>query len=320
MGIAADGSEVLFTSHSELTEDANTGRTSGVPNHQGSDLYSYDVGTGDLTDLTVDDKPADEAAGADVERVVGASRNADYVYFIAAGDLAPGATSGERNLYVEHGGVIDFVATDPTGDPGQGYPFYVTPDGLHAAFMSAEGQTGYDNAGKSEVYKYSYGSGLECASCRPSGEPPTGDASIAGRALSDDGDRLFFQSTDAVLPQAQSSLSNVFEYVDGEIRLLTPAPERRRFWPAPAPPATMSSSPPSKSLPTKARDRSSASTTPESTPTYPRGRRRRCVRVRAVAAHRPRRQMSPARAARNSKPRERSRRRNRRSSAARRRR
>ena len=222
VGVAADNSEVLFTSHSELTEDANTGRTSGVPNHQGSDLYSYDVGTGDLTDLTADDNPADEATGADVERVVGASQNADYVYFIATGDLAPGATSGERNLYVEHDGVIDFVASDPIGGSGQGYPFYVTPDGLHAAFMSAEGQTGYDSAGKSEVYKYSYGSGLECASCRPSGEPPTGDASIAGRALSDDGSRLFFQSTDAVLPQAQSSLSNVFEYVDGEIRLLTP--------------------------------------------------------------------------------------------------
>ncbi len=210
VGVAADGSEVLFTSHSELTEDANTGRTAGVPNHQGSDLYSYDVGTGDLTDLTVDDNPADEAAGADVERVVGASRNADYVYFIATGDLAPGASSGERNLYVEHDGVIDFVASDPTGDPGQGYPFYVTPDGLHAAFMSAEGQTGYDNAGKTEVYKYSFGSGLECASCRPSGEPPTGDASIAGRALSDDGSRLFFQSTDAVLPAgAEHSLERL---------------------------------------------------------------------------------------------------------------
>ena len=153
VGIAADGSVALFTSHSELTEDANTGTTSGVPNHQGADLYSYDVGTGDLTDLTADANPADVGAGADVERVLGSSRNADYVYFVAAGDLAPGATSGQRNLYVEHEGAIEFVGTDPTGDPGS---FYVTPDGLHAAFMSAEGQTGYDNAGKTEVYKYSY--------------------------------------------------------------------------------------------------------------------------------------------------------------------
>ena len=43
-----------------------------------------------------------------------------------------------------------------------------------------------------------------------------------GRALSDDGSRLFFQSTDAVLPQAQSALSNVFEYVDGQTLLLSP--------------------------------------------------------------------------------------------------
>src|ERR1044072_5066178 len=167
-------------------------------------------------------RPDDPPRGAALERVVGTSRDADYVYFIAGGNLAPGATSGERNLYVEHDGVIEFVGSDPTGHPVEGYPFYVTPDGRHAAFMSAEGQTGYDNAGKTEVYKYTFGSGLECASCRPSGEPPTGDASIVGRALSADGDRLFFKSDDAVLPQAQSSLSNVFEYVDGEIRLLTP--------------------------------------------------------------------------------------------------
>ncbi len=222
VGISADGSTVLFTSRSELTENANTGRTLGVSNDQGNDLYSYDVGTGELTDLTVADDPADAAAGADVEQVVGASRDASYVYFIATGNLAEGATSGERNLYVAHEGQIDFIGTNPTGSSGQGYPFYVTPNGLHAAFMSTEGQTGYDNAGQDEVYKFTYGSGVECASCRPSGEPPTGGASIVGRALSDDGSRLFYQSNDAVITQAQSGLSNVFEYEEGQVHLLTP--------------------------------------------------------------------------------------------------
>ena len=275
VGIAADGSQALFTSHSELTEDANTGRTSGVPNHQGSDLYSYDVGTGDLTDLTADSQPRRRSHRG--RRGAGRRRQSQCRLRLLHRHRQPrprGDARAQRNLYVEHEGAIDFVATDPTGDPGQGYPFYVTPDGRHAAFMSAEGQTGYDNAGKTEVYKYSFGSGLECASCRPSGEAPTGDASIAGRALSDDGSRLFFQSTDAVLPQAQSALSNVFEYVDGQPLLLTPGDrEPRRFWPAPAPPATTSSSPPSKSWPRKARARSSASTTPASTPTCPRCRR-----------------------------------------------
>jgi hypothetical protein len=221
-GLAADGSEVLFTSASELTEDANTGETGGVPNDQGSDLYSYDVATETLTDLTVDENPADELTGADVEQVVGASRDASYVYFVATGNLAAGGTSGERNLYVEHGGQMTFVATDPSVEPEAGHPFYVTPDGLHAAFTSTAPQSAYDNAGFDEVYEYAYGGPLQCASCRVDGEPPTADSSIAGRALSDDGARLFFQSADAVVLEAQSGETNVFEYEGGAAQLLTP--------------------------------------------------------------------------------------------------
>ena len=114
-----------------------------MPNDAGTDLYSYDVASGVLTDLTVDNEPADAAAGADVEEVLGASRNGDYLYFVARGKLAAGGTSGERNLYVEHDGAIDFIATDPE----LGAHFYVTPDGLHAAFTTSAQHGGYDNAG-----------------------------------------------------------------------------------------------------------------------------------------------------------------------------
>jgi hypothetical protein len=217
-GIAADGSEVLFVSASELTDDANTGESGGLPNDAGADLYSYDVVSGDLTDLTVDTNPADVATGADVEAVLGASPDASYIYFVARGNLASGATSGERNLYVEHNGTIDYVATDPQADAH----FYVTPDGLHAGFTSTAPQGAYDNAGFAEVYRYTYGGALECASCRPSNAAPSADASIVGRALSDDGARLFFQSADGILPTAQSGQANVFEYSGGEPRLLTP--------------------------------------------------------------------------------------------------
>ena len=222
VGLAADGSEVLFTSASELTNDANTGTTAGAPNDQGSDLYSYDVATEKLTDLTVDTNPADAATGANVKSVVGASRDASYVYFVATGNLATGAVSGQQNLYVEHGGQITFVADEPSVEPKTGHPFYVTPDGLHAAFTTIVPQTPYNNAGFNQVYEYTYGGSLQCASCRPNNEPPTAGASIAGRALSDDGSRLFFQSADAILPEAQSAQPNVFEYEGGEVHLLTP--------------------------------------------------------------------------------------------------
>lgn len=218
VGISADGQTVLFISANELTEDANTGESGGVPNDAGADLYSYDVSSGELTDLTVDTNPADVATGADVEAVLGASPDASYVYFVARGNLASGATSGQRNLYVEHNGAIKFIATDP--EPGA--HFYVTPDGLHAAFTTAAPQGPYNNAGFAEAYRYTYGGAIECGSCRPGGEAPSAGSSLAGRALSDDGARLFFQSADAIVPQAQSGQANVFEYSGGEPHLLTP--------------------------------------------------------------------------------------------------
>jgi hypothetical protein len=217
-GIAADGQTVLFTSANELTDDANTGRSGGVSTDAGADLYAYDVASEELTDLSVDSEAADEATGADVEEVLGSSADADYVYFVARGKLAPGGTSGQRNLYVAHAGATKYIATDP--EPGA--HFYVTPDGLHAAFLSSAPAGGYDNGGHAMAYRYDYGGAPVCASCRSDGEPAGSAALLAGRSLSDDGSRLFFQSSDALLPAAQSTLANVFEYTDGTLHLLSP--------------------------------------------------------------------------------------------------
>lgn len=223
VGVARDGSQVLFTSKAELTDNANTGSSAGTANDRGKDLYSYDVATGVLSDLTVDADPGDASTGANVQRVLGASHDGSYVYFVAMGNLAPGGVSGLENLYVEHEGKTDFVAAAASLSS-----FYATPDGRHAAFLSQEELTGYDNvnasanSAESEVFEYSYGGGLECASCRGSGAPPLGGASIVGRTVSDDGSRVFFQSTDAVVPQASNGLRNVYEYERGEVHLLSP--------------------------------------------------------------------------------------------------
>jgi hypothetical protein len=231
-GITADGSKVLFVAHSELTNDAYTGRTGGVATDAGADLYSYDVASGQLTDLTVDTSAVDAATGANVQRVLGASPDGAYIYFTATGQLAPGAVPGRTSLYVLHEGKIDFVA-DATGIfltiPFKSEPeFYVTPDGRSAVFVSTGSLTGYDNddpvTGQphAEIFLATVGSGLTCVSCRPDGTPPTADTimsnSEAGvlRSASDDGRRVFFASTDAIVPVA-GGLRRVFEYEDGKV-------------------------------------------------------------------------------------------------------
>jgi hypothetical protein len=170
---------VFFTSNAELTNDAYTGPEDNAPN-----LYEYEPGTnpdalGRLTDLTGEttDKTGN---GAAVQGVVQISKEGQYVYFVAKGALATGAseqqcreeTEGERtgkepkqdnlgcNLYVSHeGGKPVFVAMLAAGDasdwqaaPGgnkdggpANHTAVVDPSGARLAFVSARSLTGYDN-------------------------------------------------------------------------------------------------------------------------------------------------------------------------------
>ena len=100
---------MFFTSDVELTNDAQTGPEDNAPN-----LYEYDVETKQLTDLSVDEltaKGKGDPEGADVLGLVTASEDGSYVYFVAEGKLAEGATSGQPNMYLHHAGRTSFIAT-----------------------------------------------------------------------------------------------------------------------------------------------------------------------------------------------------------------
>lgn len=238
-GASEDGSHVLFTSSAELTSQSTTGSA-----NEGQDLYRYDPGSGKLIDLSVDSNPAD-SAGANVLGVVASSRDGSYVYFVASGELINGrGVDGQPNLYVWHEDAasgetkLEFVASlsatdgrDWTAKPAESQA-YLTPDGRHLAFMSRASLTGYDNLDResgepdSEVYEYSSESqALVCVSCEPSGARPAGSSFIGAtpsrlattpfhqpRVLNEDGTRLFFSSSDPLLPGAASQHVKVFEH------------------------------------------------------------------------------------------------------------
>ena len=216
VGITGDGSKVLFLSAAELTNDAYTGRSGGVANDAGKDLYSYDVASGELTDLTVHDDPADAATGANVIRVLAVNGDVSRIFFVATGNLAPGGTSGEPSIYYWHDGEIEYVApwsgVDQVG---------ASPDTNSLAFTAIGQPTGYDNVNPAtgapvlEAYVWRPGSGLECASCRPDGSPPTSNVILTG--ISNNGEHVFFQTADQILPQASSGKSAVYEYSEGRV-------------------------------------------------------------------------------------------------------
>lgn len=215
-------------------------------------LYEYDVESHQTIDLV---------PGAEVQGVLGTSRDMGYVYFIARGALAPGAepqlcelkgdvSSGLCNLYVIHGETVKFVGALEAKDesillkssfyrndgPWKASPgareSQVSPDGLHLLFGSRAPLTGYDNRSVSksepneELYVYDFeASKITCVSCDPTGKPPTGTysaflpasnmAAYTHRWMSEDGDQVFFDSFDALVPQDTNGLLDVYEWERG---------------------------------------------------------------------------------------------------------
>jgi hypothetical protein len=191
-----DGRFSLFMSSGKLTDDATTGTAD-----EGRDLYRYDQSTKELVDLTPD---TEDANGAEVQGVLGMSDDGSFVYFVANGKLAPGAskgnctqTIGTCNLYVWHDDATTFIAPVRNGQAfavSDSADWLPTPNlashwvektarlnsgGNVLLFRSVLRLTNYDNHGHAELYLYDAASGrLRCVSCNPTNLPPTGEAGL----------------------------------------------------------------------------------------------------------------------------------------------
>jgi hypothetical protein len=212
---------------------------------EGEDLYRFDVASETREALT------SGAAGV-LGTLGIASESGSYVYFVATKVLAgnensnmESAEEGKRNLYEWHDGETSFIAklssnesdsydwqgfySASSGTPAHGgKSSRVTPSGTTLLFASQAQLTGYANAEFSELYLYDATSGrLTCVSCNPSGVPPTTAAYLTGnqlplggeprnafltRNLSDNGDRVFFQTSEALLPQDGNEQTDVYEW------------------------------------------------------------------------------------------------------------
>jgi hypothetical protein len=189
-GASNDGSRVFFTDKTRLTLDS----TPSVEGERG-DLYEFNLGTGKVSDLSV---TLNVGEAATVLGLVGASSDGSYVYFVANGVLADGASPGNCvdggssgtqacNLYVTHDGDTAFIGTLSSDDRRvfeQGIAS-VSSNGRWLTFMSSGELTGYDNrdvvSGKPDQEAFLYDASphageksLVCVSCDPTGARPVG--------------------------------------------------------------------------------------------------------------------------------------------------
>jgi sugar lactone lactonase YvrE len=190
---------VFFASAEQLTDDANTG-----PARAGSDLYRYEINSDALTNISAS---TNDANGAQVVSVIGASEDGKRVYYVAKGLVIAGkGVAGENNLYLwtddgTSSGVNSFVATLGASDAsnwnatrgGGGLSnssnvqisktARVSQDGARLLFESQRDLTGYSSNGLSQAFIYDAhandGAGkLVCISCSPTGEPGSKGASV----------------------------------------------------------------------------------------------------------------------------------------------
>jgi hypothetical protein len=219
----------------DLTVDPNAGQTAGVVSVLGtsSDGSSvYFVARGALT--------PDAASGEGVYNVYLWRAGAlTLVKTLHAGDYAYGSYASV--LYGGEGDIdADTSEVSPNGryltfesaDPLTGYDTTPTTPGIcEVPIPEWSGSIYTDHTGRCvEMYEYdSESAKLTCASCDPRGLPPDGDSvspmalhalamyagwqssTVQQRYVLDNG-RLFFDSTDALLPQASNDEVNVFEY------------------------------------------------------------------------------------------------------------
>jgi hypothetical protein len=224
LAATADGLTVFFT------DDASAGLTSDTVAGSGANLYRYS--NGHLTDLT----PVGQAQVAGLSGITG---DGSYLYFVANGSLASGATAGQPNMYLLHNGTMTFIATLSGNDScdwsSTSLCARVSSNGKFLAFTSTNSLTGYDNNGQPEIFRYdASANSVVCASCIPSGVPATGGARVNSpytpllsqsseylqRYVSDSG-QVFFDTPDSLTPRDTNGQQDVYEYENGQVRLIS---------------------------------------------------------------------------------------------------
>lgn len=192
---------------------------------------------------------------------INVSDDGSHAYFASFAKLAPGSTAGLRNLYVWNGTSVKFIAnlsntdfeqfggsfqtnlgrwSQALGSLGRGSdPSRTTPDGKVFVFQSHEvADYPYNSGGFSEIYRYDAETeGLTCISCSPLGAPaeseaelqPTGNTVTNAPSapysrvynITDDGQAVFFNTSDGLLPEDVNAAKDVYEWKNGRLSLIS---------------------------------------------------------------------------------------------------
>jgi hypothetical protein len=223
-GVSADGGKVFYV--------------------QAGIVFSYDTATQSTTVVT-------DSGDAKLVNISADAAHVYFVSNLQLDGIEGTAGQPNLYVWDEPTESVDFIATVASGDlvgtpcltcwtsqavaprkrpntgPGKNAS-RVTPNGSVLVFESLAQLTGYENEGRNEIYRYDTSDeSITCVSCHPGDLPPTSDASLQtvepGRAepvraifavanLTADGNRVFFQTSDALVGKDTSGTQDIYEW------------------------------------------------------------------------------------------------------------
>lgn len=190
VNVSEDGSRVYLTS----TEQLNGEGTVSVNN-----LYAWDTSTG-------------------------------ATKFIAVLDPQDLQQKGFEGIFINLIQWPNAMASLSSGTGRGVSPTRSTPDGSVLVFQSHASVTDYDSEKSTQIYRYDSAaapaSSLVCVSCDPGGAPPGADATLVSFStdplksaytvltpnVTDDGETVFFESPERLLPEDANTVQDVYEW------------------------------------------------------------------------------------------------------------
>jgi hypothetical protein len=198
---SADGTAAIFQSPDVLAP--------GAPNDSSLKSYRYEVATNTVTYLP-------GVAGA---TIVAASDDDSRFLF------GYGRKTGREGIGLWDDGTITTLASSGAG---QVAPARATSDGSVFVFSTAASIGGANTGGSVQVYRYDVAQGeATCVSCQPQG---TGGGVLANqiagqflapRGMSSDGQRVFFQTSAALVPTDNNGQQDVYEWEPSGVSLIS---------------------------------------------------------------------------------------------------
>jgi hypothetical protein len=224
-----DGSQAFFESEDRLTRSA----PEGPPRNRAAKMYDFNLNTGSLTYLP-----------GVVGHIVASDQDGSTFVFVSP---EASAASAELNLWSAgpNGGTVTPI-TQLTGEVHKPLtPQLVGPDvpearvsenGSAVVFITAQQLPGAFNSGTGleQIYRYDVPANtISCVSCPPAGVTPTSSAEMSTlknhiedetqekymvdeHGVSSDGERIFFDTADPLVPQDVNTGNRPFENANRE--------------------------------------------------------------------------------------------------------